>query len=137
MLEEFPETLLNIEIKQEKPAIEPQVLETVRRGGAGERVLLAAESDKVMRRLRRACGPIPTSCSRGEVAAFLQWTQGNREGEFRTPAVALQIPETYGNIRLVTPETVQAAHAVGLEVHVWTVNRRRICGGCWRWEWTG
>jgi glycerophosphoryl diester phosphodiesterase len=43
-------------------------------------------------------------------------------GKIRTPGKALQIPEIYGSLTLVTQETVQAAHDAGLEVHVWTVN---------------
>ncbi len=35
---------------------------------------------------------------------------------------ALQIPERQGRIRVLTPRLVAAAHANGVEVHVWTVN---------------
>ena len=35
---------------------------------------------------------------------------------------ALQIPERQGPIRVVTRGLVRAAHAAGVEVHVWTVN---------------
>jgi glycerophosphoryl diester phosphodiesterase len=34
----------------------------------------------------------------------------------------LQIPYEYQSWRLVTPESVAAAHRSGVEVHVWTVN---------------
>ena len=37
-------------------------------------------------------------------------------------ARALQIPERAGPLRLVTAAFVAAAHRVGAEVHVWTVN---------------
>ncbi|WP_306341994.1 glycerophosphodiester phosphodiesterase family protein, partial [Escherichia coli] len=35
---------------------------------------------------------------------------------------AVQIPERQGPVRVVTPGLVRAAHAAGVEVHVWTVN---------------
>ena len=35
---------------------------------------------------------------------------------------ALQIPPEYESWRLVTPQSVAAAHRLGVEVHVWTVN---------------
>nr|WP_246286360.1 glycerophosphodiester phosphodiesterase family protein [Microbacterium pseudoresistens] len=35
---------------------------------------------------------------------------------------ALQIPERYGPVRVFTPAVLRAAHDVGVEVHVWTVN---------------
>ena len=41
---------------------------------------------------------------------------------WRPQARALQIPPSYGDIQLVTEESVAAAHAHGVEVHVWTIN---------------
>ena len=35
---------------------------------------------------------------------------------------AIQIPERHGRFRVLTPRLVRAAHAAGVEVHVWTVN---------------
>lgn len=35
---------------------------------------------------------------------------------------ALQIPETHGKIRVLTPRLLREAHGNGVEVHVWTVN---------------
>lgn len=35
---------------------------------------------------------------------------------------ALQIPERYGALRVLTPALLRAAHRQGAEVHVWTVN---------------
>jgi glycerophosphoryl diester phosphodiesterase len=32
------------------------------------------------------------------------------------------VPPAYGGIEIVTSESVAAAHALGLEVHVWTIN---------------
>ncbi len=37
---------------------------------------------------------------------------------------ALQVPERQGAVRIVTPRVLHAAHAAGVEVHVWTVNDR-------------
>src|SRR5690606_15235711 len=35
---------------------------------------------------------------------------------------ALQIPERYGAVKVLTPSLVDAAHRLGVEVHVWTIN---------------
>ncbi|BCR05356.1 glycerophosphoryl diester phosphodiesterase [Desulfuromonas versatilis] len=122
VLKEFPTAFCNIEIKQSAPSIEQLVLDTVRGAGMEARVLLAAEQDAIMTRLRPLCGTIPTSLSYGETAAFFAWLGGGCKGDYQPPGVALQIPETWGGRLLVSAESVQAAHAVGLEVHVWTVN---------------
>jgi glycerophosphoryl diester phosphodiesterase len=122
VLDAFPETLITVEVKQESPAIESLVMEAVKRADAADRILFATENDRVLRRLRRVCGTIPTSFSGKEIAAFLHWVQGGMQGDYRPPGAALQIPEMYGNHRLVSPETIHAAHAAGVEMHVWTVN---------------
>lgn len=118
----FPAAFFNIEVKQEAPAIEAQVLSVIEAAGTADRVLLAAEQDAIMQRLRPLCGPIPTSLSIGELQAFFGWLLGGCQGDYRPPGAALQIPETWNGRTLVTPESVRAAHALGLEVHVWTVN---------------
>lgn len=35
---------------------------------------------------------------------------------------ALQIPETYRGVRVLSPRLIEVAHEAGVEVHVWTVN---------------
>jgi glycerophosphoryl diester phosphodiesterase len=128
VFEAFPAAFFNIEIKQESPAIEERVLGTIDAAGMADRILLAAEQDAIMQRLRPLCGGIPTSFSIGELAAFFGWLQGGCRGEYQAPGVALQIPESWQGRTLVTAETVRAAHALGLEVHVWTVNEPRDMG---------
>lgn len=118
----FPAAFYNIEIKQESPAIEKAVLAAIETAGMADRVLLAAEQDAIMQRLRPLCGAIPTSFSFGELAAFFTWLHGGCGSDYQPPGVALQIPESWNGRSLVTAETVGAAHALGLEVHVWTVN---------------
>jgi glycerophosphoryl diester phosphodiesterase len=122
VLAAFPQALCNIELKQESPAAEEPMVKTISRAGAGGRVLLAAEKDAVMRRLRSRCGMIPTSLSFGEAADFFAWLAGGCRDDYCPPGVALQIPVRWGEKTLITADSVAAAHAAGLEVHVWTVN---------------
>lgn len=118
-----PDALYNIEIKQESPPVETLVLAAIRRAGKENTVLMAAEKDQVMQRLRPLCGDIPTSFSYGELEAFFGWLGRGCPSGYHPPGVALQIPETYGMKTLVSPPMLEAAHSLGLEVHVWTVNK--------------
>jgi len=119
VLDAFPGVPLNIEIKQDEPPIEANVLETLDRVGARARVLLAAEEAAIMARIRAAAPDVVTSFSSAEVAAFVL---GPPEGTSLPRAFALQIPPVYGDRRLITAESVAAAHALGMEVHAWTIN---------------
>ncbi|NLC70422.1 MAG: glycerophosphodiester phosphodiesterase [Desulfuromonadaceae bacterium] len=118
-----PQAFINIEIKQSDPPIEALVVDTVRRAGREETVLLASESDQVMERLRPLCGAIPTGSGRGDIAAFLNWLKQGCPPGYHPLGRALQVPESYRGIPIVFPDSVAAAHAAGLEMHVWTVNR--------------
>jgi glycerophosphoryl diester phosphodiesterase len=122
LLAAHPAVPLNIEVKQEEPAIEQAVLAVLDRHGARDRTLLAAEQASIMTRIRAAAPGMLTSCSAAEVADFVFRLRDGQLGGWASPAVALQVPPSYQGIAIVTPESVAAAHALGLEVHVWTIN---------------
>ncbi len=122
VLRHFPDTCINIEIKQSAPPIEAAVLRVVAECGARERVLLASEKDEVLARLRPLCGEIPTNLALGEARKFFDGLRQGVQDAHRPPGNALQIPRRYQGQDLITRHCVAAAHHLGLEVHVWTVN---------------
>ena len=122
LLQAFPGVPLNIELKQREPPIEAAVLATLDRFGARERTLLAAEDAAVMARLRAAAPGMLTSFSAPEVAEFVYGVRDGRLEGYRPPGIALQVPPAFGGTPIVTAESVAAAHALGLEVHAWTIN---------------
>jgi glycerophosphoryl diester phosphodiesterase len=114
-----------VEIKQYQPPIVDSVLDAVCRAGKENDVLLATERDDVMRDIRAALGPnapIATGFCHGEVAAFIDWLAHGAPAGYRPPGGAFQIPPVFAGVELVTPASIRAAHALGLEVYVWTVN---------------
>lgn len=118
-----PAQLLNIEIKQADPPIVAATLDVLRRGAALERTLLAAEQDDIMTAIRAAVGDaVATGMSVGDVLAFMdRWLRDDWAG-YAPPGAALQVPPAHGGVEIVTRASVAAAHRVGLEVHVWTIN---------------
>lgn len=118
-----PNSRFNIEIKDPAAAAAGQTVTAIRAAGRAADVLLAAEDHLTMQRIRALCAEIPTSLSFTEAAAFFSWLEQGAQAPYQPPGVALQIPEFYGLRQLVVAESIAAAHGVGLEVHVWTVNR--------------
>jgi len=117
-----PGVPLNIEVKQDEPAIEDAVLAVLDRHRARDATLLAAEHAPIMARIRAAAPDILTSCSAAEAAEFVFRLRDDRLAGWTLPAVALQVPPSYEGIEIVTAASVAAAHRLGLEVHVWTIN---------------
>jgi glycerophosphoryl diester phosphodiesterase len=122
VLEAFPGVPLNIEIKQDEPAIEHAVLDVLDRFAARGQVLLAAEEARIMARIRAAAPGVLTSFSAGDVLEFVTAWHGGTLDAYRPPGVALQIPPSFGDVQLVTAESVAIAHGMELEVHVWTID---------------
>lgn len=120
-LETFPALNLNIDLKSDA-VVEP-ALAAIRAAGAERRVCLGSFDE---RRIRRAYG-----LSRGRIAVAHS-TVGTLAVKLVRPAaiarmlagpgVALQIPETFRGIRIATARLVERAHALGNDVHVWTID---------------
>ena len=79
---------------------------------------------EIRRELRASGLPVATGFCYGEVAAFMSWLAGGRREPYAPPAQAFQIPCEYGGMTLVNEQTLGAAHELGLEMFVWTVNDR-------------
>jgi glycerophosphoryl diester phosphodiesterase len=121
VLETFSEQLFVIEIKQQTPTLVGSLFATIRETGMDRRVLVASEHQQPLDEIRALAPGIPTNCSSLEVAEFIQ-SMFTGTAWKAAPGAALQIPPEHGAIKLVTAASVAAAHQLGLEVHVWTVN---------------
>jgi glycerophosphoryl diester phosphodiesterase len=122
-LDAFPALRFNIDVKVDT-AVDAAVA-AVRRTNASDRVLLASFSEPRRRRLARELPGAATSSGRtGVVRAWAAALAGGAAAmrAALAGAAALQVPERTGATRLVTPRLIAAAHAIGVEVHVWTVN---------------
>jgi glycerophosphoryl diester phosphodiesterase len=124
VLKNFPLTPCNIEVKQADPPIVAAVVELIERLEAQHRVLLAAEHDDIMHTVRSHTETIATSFSAAEVADFISRLHSGTLDNYTPDGHALQIPPRFGEIDLVTADSVAAAHRLGLEIHVWTINHR-------------
>ncbi|HYC56813.1 MAG TPA: glycerophosphodiester phosphodiesterase [Candidatus Binatia bacterium] len=125
VLQALPQVPVNIEIKQLKPAIQEAVIDVLDRNHARDRVMLAGVDQRVLERVRSLAPDIATSFSAMEVASFISLVQSEALDNYDPPGRALQVPSSYEGTEIVSPGFVDAAHELGLEVHVWTVNEER------------
>lgn len=124
VLEAFPNTRLNIEIKRSREGIEAGVAELLAKYEASERVVIAAQEHDILVRFRALDSTVLTSFSKVEVREFLSKVRSKKDlGDYRPPGFALQVPEYFGLRRVLSPCLIEAAHRLRLEVHVWTVNQ--------------
>lgn len=122
VLRAFPDIRLNIEIKQADPPIAAEVLRLIRESDAERRVLLAAEDDAIMDSIHALEPGTAIGSSTADAIAFGRALLEERSAEHRPRGHALQIPPELMGEPIVTRKSVDAAHAIGLVVHVWTIN---------------
>lgn len=125
-LEAFPVSRFNIDVKAAAAAVPAGEIVAEH----ADRVLLTSFSDA--RRIRalaaaeRAGGSPATSAGSnviGRLVAAVRILPARRVlARILRGVDALQVPERRGPIRVVTPQLIRAAHACGVEVHVWTIN---------------
>ncbi len=119
VLETFPATRVNVEAKT--PGVAPLLVETIRRHGARDRVLMAAELEGARPSRHGYAGP--HGASRRQIRLF-HLLHNRPLGFLYTPrADALQVPDAWKGRRVVTPRFVREAHRRNIPVHVWTIDQ--------------
>ena len=115
MLGTWPELRVNFDCKTN--TAEDALVTTLVRCAALDRVCVGAFSDRRMKRLTARLGDrLCTALSPGGVVAL-------RFGRPRRPAAnAAQVPVQQGPITVVNERFVRRAHALGIKVHVWTID---------------
>lgn len=125
VLETFPATRVNVDLKENSPEGEHALWDLVRELGAEDRVLAASSHPAAIVRFRALCGRrMATSACAAEVRNFVLAAMCRSTGWLRPGYDALQVPETWRALRIVSPTTLALAHNMGLAVHVWTVDER-------------
>ena len=120
LLEEFPDVRWNVDVKAE-PALHP-LLNLIARTDSWDRVCVGSFSESRVARARRLAGPrLATSYGTSGVLG-LRLRSWGAPATVRRSAVAAQVPESHAGVPVVDHRFVRAAHARGLQVHVWTVN---------------
>jgi glycerophosphoryl diester phosphodiesterase len=134
VLEEFPSTVLNLDIKQTAPVVTPYegaLADLLRRFDCAERVIVASFLDTATDNFSAHAPEFATSAGTLATADFYRAVQAG-EDPATTRHAALQVPVSVGDVTLVDERFVEVAHRQGLAVHVWTIEEEsemeELCG---------
>lgn len=98
------------------------LVDLIRRTGAWDRVCVGSFNENRVARAQRLAGP-RLATSFGTAGVLGLWMRARSlSAAVRRSAVCAQVPEVQSGIRVVDHRFVRTAHALGLQVHVWTVN---------------
>lgn len=115
LMEQFPDARVNIDCKADSAVA--ALISSLRRLDCLERVLIGGFSDSRLRRLRREFGEaLCTSFGPQQIVAL------RLTGRVPWGGQVAQVPVKQGPLTIVTDTTVGRAHALGVHVHVWTID---------------
>ncbi|MEZ7131262.1 glycerophosphodiester phosphodiesterase family protein [Nonomuraea sp. AD125B] len=126
LLGTWPEARFNIDVK-EAAAIAP-LAEAVRRTNAYDRVCLTSFSDERLVLAKAALGrDVCSALGPRGVAALRAAAATSGYGRLltrlsRAGVPCAQVPIGFRGLRVTTSRLIRTAHAIGMQVHVWTVN---------------
>jgi len=124
VLEAFPSTYINFDIKETAPTVEPyeeRLATTLRRFGRADDVIVASFLDGATDAFSTFAPEVSTSA--GTMATAMFW-RAVQDGDEPPPMrhSALQVPPDYEGTVIVDERFVERAHAAGVAVHVWTID---------------
>ena len=124
VLVEFPDIFLNFDIKEIGPRrYEAELADRLRAHGRTTDVIVASFHDDALRAFSAYAPDIHVSLGPDDTFAFYDAvTNGAPHRTFASSQVALQVPASFEGIEVVTTAFVDAAHRLGLAVHVWTID---------------
>jgi glycerophosphoryl diester phosphodiesterase len=134
VLDAWPDLRVNVDVK-DWPAVAPMA-DLLRRPGVLDRLCVASFDDRRTAAVRRLLGPdlerrLATSpgrrgVTRWRLGSAVPGPAGVRSARPGTVGhVAVQVPVGAGPLRVVTRRSIDVAHRLGLQVHVWTVDDPR------------
>lgn len=116
----FPDVSFVVDLKTEN-LVEP-LNHLIDRLGIHDRLIVGSFSDRRLDEFRAMAGSrVATSTG---AALSRSWLMASRIGRgVECDALALQLPRSSRGVRVIDRRLVEAAHGLGLQVHVWTVNK--------------
>jgi glycerophosphoryl diester phosphodiesterase len=124
VLDAFPHTFLNFDIKQTAPVVAPYeeaLAKALRAHGRVDDVIVASFNDFATDAFRQFAPEIGTAAGTMAVASF--W-RAVHQGEDPPPLphVALQVPVETAGVTVLDETLLAAAHERGVAVHAWTID---------------
>lgn len=122
VLTRFPDARMILEMKEFTPELATKFCASIKKRRATDRVLVASFGHDAMQTFRNECPNVATSATLREGLLLYQLNRMQLASLYRSPAVALQIPEALGERRVLDPRLLTLAAAFNVKVQVWTVN---------------
>ena len=120
VLESFPDTQINIDVKQWNPSMVDHIIKTIDRHNASTRICLASFRARTLGKIRLNGYTGQTALSAGEVLLSLTFPKIAKHTPYRGNAA--QIPTKSGPLKLGSKRSIRRLQRSGCRVDFWTIN---------------
>lgn len=121
LLEAFPSVVKNIDIKPNSLHVAELAVETVRRHGQTNKVLLTSSHHRVLKKVRELKYEGPIGSSSTDVAHIFFYPHALLV-KIKKPGQRVQVPLRQGLIKFSTTRFIKKCHRAGLLVDFWVIN---------------
>jgi len=118
----FPQTKMNLEIKDTRSSTIHSLCRLIHDRQMTKKIMVASFDADSLKEFRSVCPQVATSAGASEAMLFYGLQKVYLEAAYSPDAQALQVPETFRDLRVVNRRFIEAAHARNMRVQVWTVD---------------
>lgn len=120
----FPDAYLNVDLKA--PGTAAPVWNLIEQHGLHDRICVGSFQQRHLSQFRRLARGSVTTAAGVAGTALMRFSPAGLTRLVHSPAEVLQVPAVVPlrgrRLALVTPRFLEAAHATGKQVHVWTID---------------
>lgn len=124
MFERFPLIPKALEIKVPDVGMEAVLCEMLAAYDQLDRVIVGSFHERSLKRFRELCPEVATAAGPVSVRLLLALNWLGLSDLLSPSYAVLQIPPEHSGLTLATPRLVRNAQALGLQVHLWTINEQ-------------
>ncbi|MBT1064139.1 glycerophosphodiester phosphodiesterase [Bowmanella sp. Y26] len=118
----LPKARYMLEIKPNDRQVSQLLCNLINQYGMQHQVLVTSFHSDALHAFRRGCPSVATAMTKNEITWFVLLEKIGLSHLFPVRGQAVQVPEYWSGVKVLSPSLVAALHQRGVKIQVWTVN---------------
>lgn len=122
LFERLPDQRFLIELKPTNTNAADTLCDLVIEHKRQHQVLVGSFHTSVLKYFRKHCPSVPTSLGKNELLLLSLLQRLHLGHFFSSPGYAMQVPQSFDGVDIITPDLISLARRLNLRVEAWTIN---------------
>lgn len=118
----LPDARYMLEIKPDNRQVSQLLCHLIQNYQMQDKVLVTSFHTGALLAFRRGCPTVATAMTKSEITWYVLLEKIGLSHLFPVRGQAVQVPEYWAGLRVVSPSLVKALHQRGVRIQVWTIN---------------